>query len=195
MAIKAKIVVRENTITGDLVASANIVDLQEMSFDEFCEYLSQDSTVGSADVAAVMRQLEKKLPLILGMGTKVQISAEGMCVKPTVSGSLTQGQLKERLMARKESLVAAKDTAAADKVDVERKLMASDLKVEDLKAGISVQFSKKFNRSFSENVTFKRVQTGMEVEPPVEENTPSGGGEVQAPSTGGSSGGGEEVYE
>ena len=190
MAIKAKIVVRENTITGDLVASANIVDLQEMSFDEFCEYLSQDSTVGSADVAAVMRQLEKKLPLILGMGTKVQISAEGMCVKPTVSGSLTQGQLKERLMARKESLVAAKDTAAADKVDVERKLMASDLK-----AGISVQFSKKFNRSFSENVTFKRVQTGMEVEPPVEENTPSGGGEVQAPSTGGSSGGGEEVYE
>ena len=55
MAIKAKIIVRDNSITGEKVASARIVDLQEMDFDTFCTYLAQDSTVGAADVAAVMK--------------------------------------------------------------------------------------------------------------------------------------------
>ena len=32
MAIKVKIIVRDNTITGEKVASARIVDLQEMDF-------------------------------------------------------------------------------------------------------------------------------------------------------------------
>ena len=104
MAIKTKIAVRKDNIKNEPYASARIVDLQEMDFDAFCEYLAQDSTVGAADVAAVMKQLEKKLPLILGMGTKVQISAEGMVVKPTVSGSLTQAQLKAKLEARKATL-------------------------------------------------------------------------------------------
>ena len=137
MAIQTKIVVRKDTINKSTYASAMVVNLQEMDFDAFCEYLAQDSTVGAADVAAVMKQLEKKLPLILGMGTKVQITADGMVVKPTVSGSLTQSALKA-------------------------KLEAADLTVGDLTAGISIQFSKKFNTAFGQSATFKRVSDGKE---------------------------------
>ena len=153
MAIQTKIVVRKDTINKSTYASAMVVNLQEMDFDAFCEYLAQDSTVGAADVSAVMKQLEKKLPLILGMGTKVQISAEGMVVKPTVSGSLTQAQLKEKLEARR---------ANGEDVDVNRKLDAADLTVGDLTAGISIQFSKKFNAAFGQSATFKRVSDGKE---------------------------------
>ena len=77
MAIKTRIAVRVNNFTQEKVASAQIVDLQPMSFTEFCDYMAQDSTVGVADVMAVMTQLEKKLPLLLALGTKVQVSAEG----------------------------------------------------------------------------------------------------------------------
>ena len=153
MAIQTKIVVRKDTINKSIYASAMVVNLQEMDFDAFCEYLAQDSTVGAADVAAVMKQLEKKLPLILGMGTKVQITAEGMVVKPTVSGSLTQSALKAKLEARK---------ANGEEVDVNRKLEAADLTVGDLTAGISIQFSKKFNAAFGQSATFKRVSNGKE---------------------------------
>ena len=168
MAIKAKISVKKNTLTNALIASAQIVDLQEMDFDAFCEYIAQDSTVGAADVAAVMKQLEKKLPLILGMGTKVQISADGMVVKPTVSGSLTQAELKAKLEARK---------ANGEEVDVNRKLEAADLTVGDLTAGISIQFSKRFNTAFGQSATFKRVSDGKE-----EDTT---GDTPQAPDNGG----------
>lgn len=168
MAIKVKVLVRDNYITKEKVASAQIVDLQEMDFDAFCEYLAQDSTVGAADVAAVMKQLEKKLPLILGIGTKVQISAEGMVVKPTVSGSLTQAQLKAKLEDRK---------ANGEEVDVNRKLEAADLTVGDLTAGISIQFSKKFNTAFGQSATFKRVSEGKEED--------TAGDTPQAPDNGG----------
>ena len=153
MAIKVKVLVRDNYITKEKLASAQIVDLQEMDFDAFCEYLAQDSTVGAADVSAVMKQLEKTLPLILGMGTKVQISAEGKVVKPTASGSLTKAQLKAKLEARK---------ANGEDVDVDRKLEAADLTVGDITAGISIQFSKKFNTAFGQSATFKRVSDGKE---------------------------------
>lgn len=148
MAIKTRIAVRENHLTKEKVASANIVDLQPMSFTEFCDYMAQDSTVGVADVMAVMTQLEKKLPLLLALGTKVQVSAEGMIVRPTVSGSLTQSQLKAKLEARK---------AAGEDVDVNREITAADLTVKDLTAGVAIDFSKKFNAAFAQNGTFKRV--------------------------------------
>ena len=148
MAIKTRIAVRENHLTKEKVASANIVDLQPMSFTEFCDYMAQDSTVGVADVMAVMTQLEKKLPLLLALGTKVQVSAEGMVVRPTVSGSLTQSQLKAKLEARK---------AAGEDVDVNREITAADLTTKDLTAGVAIDFSKKFNAAFAQNGTFKRV--------------------------------------
>ena len=138
MAIKTRIAVRVNNFTQEKVASAQIVDLQPMSFPEFCDYMAQDSTVGAADVMAVMTQLEKKLPLLLALGTKVQVSAEGMTVRPTVSGSLTQSQLKAKL-------------------EVNREITAADLTTKDLTAGVAIDFSKKFNAAFSQNGTFKRV--------------------------------------
>ena len=152
MAIKVKVMVRDNHITKEKVASAMIVDLQSMDFAEFCDYLAQDSTVGPADVAAVMTQLEKKLPLLLSLGTKVQISQEGMAVTPTVSGSLTQAQLKASLEAKK----AAGDTS----VDVSRELVAADLRVDALTAGVNIDFSKKFKASFAQSAKLKRVNTG-----------------------------------
>lgn len=148
MAIKTRIAVRVNNFTQEKVASAQIVDLQQMSFTEFCDYMAQDSTVGVADVMAVMTQLEKKLPLLLALGTKVQVSAEGMIVRPTVSGSLTQSQLKAKLEARK---------AAGEDVDVNREITPADLTVKELTAGVAIDFSKKFNTAFAQNGTFKRV--------------------------------------
>ncbi len=172
MAIKVKVIVRENSITQEKLASAAIVDLQPMDFANFCDYLSQDSTVGAADVAAVMTQMEKKLPLLLGMGMKVQISQEGMTVKPTVSGSLTQAALKAKLQAKK---------ADGENVDVNRILSASDLLTSDLTAGVSIDFSKKFKTSFAQNATLKRVSTGT-AEPVDTDSTsqskPSTGGTV-----------------
>lgn len=148
MAIKTRIAVRVNHLTQEKLVSAQIVDLQPMSFTEFCDYMAQDSTVGVADVMAVMTQLEKKLPLLLALGTKVQVSAEGMIVRPTVSGSLTQSQLKAKLEARK---------AAGEDVDVNREITAADLTVKELTAGVAIDFSKKFNAAFAQNGTFKRV--------------------------------------
>lgn len=172
MAIKAKVIVRSNSITQEKVASAQIVDLQPMSFTEFCDYMAQDSTVGVADVMAVMTQLEKKLPLLLALGTKVQVSAEGMIVRPTVSGSLTQSQLKAKLEARK---------AAGEDVDVNREITAADLTVKDLTAGVAIDFSKKFNAAFSQNGTFKRVGDAVAADEPA---APGTGGSEQTPGGG-----------
>lgn len=171
MAIKVKVLVRDNFITKEKVASAQIVNLQQMDFAEFCDYLAQDSTVGAADVSAVMTQLEKKLPLLLSLGTRVQISQEGMTVRPTVSGSLTQAQLTQKLEARK---------AQGDDVDTARQLTAADLAVSDLTAGVSIDFSKKFKAAFAQNATIKRDQHA--------ETTSSSSSSSSAPSTDGGSG-------
>lgn len=40
MAIKAKVIVRDNHLTKEKIASAAIVDLQQMSFTEFCDYMA-----------------------------------------------------------------------------------------------------------------------------------------------------------
>lgn len=171
MAIKVKVQVRKNHLSNELVASANIVDLQQMEFNEFCDYLAQDSTVGAADVAAVMTQLEKKLPLLLSMGTKVQISQEGMSVRPTVSGSLTQSALTAKLTTR---------AAAGEDVDTTRALKAADLTVSDLTAGVSIDFSKKFKAAFAQSATLKRTQAAAETqsdETPVTPDTEDGGDE------------------
>lgn len=177
MAIKTRIAVRVNHLTQEKLVSAQIVDLQPMSFTEFCDYMAQDSTVGAADVMAVMTQLEKKLPLLLALGTKVQVSAEGMIVRPTVSGSLTQSQLKAKLEARK---------AAGEDVDVNREITAADLTTKDLTAGVAIDFSKKFNAAFAQNGTFKRVgEAAVATDAPASPGTPGGssGGSQNPPST------------
>lgn len=185
MAIKVKVLVRDNSITKEKVASAMVTDLQSMDFSEFCDYLAQDSTVGPADVSAVMTQLEKKLPLLLSLGTKVQISQEGMTVTPTVSGSLTQSQLKASLEARK----AAGDTA----VDADRELVAGDLRVDALTAGVSIDFSKKFKASFAQSAKLKRVTTAAEASADASDGTSADktGGTSTGKTEGGSSSSGD----
>lgn len=175
MAIKTRIAVRVNHLTQEKLVSAQIVDLQPMSFTEFCDYMAQDSTVGVADVMAVMTQLEKKLPLLLALGTKVQVSAEGMIVRPTVSGSLTQSQLKAKLEARK---------AAGEDVDVNREITAADLTVKDLTAGVAIDFSKKFNAAFAQNGTFKRVGEAVAADATTSPDASGGtsGGDQKPPS-------------
>ena len=181
MAVQVKITVRKNSLTGENIASANVVNLQSMDFPEFCDYLAQDSTVGAADVSAVMTQLEKKLPLLIGMGTKVQISQEGMVVKPTVSGSLTQSALKAKLQAKKD---------AGENVDVSRELKPSDLTVGDLTASVSIDFSRKFKSSFSQNATLKRANfaaTAEEADNSSSSDGQEGGSSSGTPSQGGGS--------
>ena len=170
--LQVQIQARENSITKQKVASARIVNLQEMSFDAFCDYLAQDSTVGAADVAAVMTQLAKKLPLLVALGTKVKVSPDGMTVKPTIKGSLTQAQLHDKLVARKAELTAAGDTEAAAKIDVNRELVAADLKTSDLTAGLDIDFGTKFVTAFGKNVELKRVSKSSAVE---ESETPDSG--------------------
>lgn len=152
MAIKVKITVKNNAITNEKVASAQIVDMQTMGFTDFCEYLADGCTIGEADVAAVMVQLEKKLPLLLSMGVKVQISQDGMMVKPTVSGSLSQSALKAKLQAKKD--------AGDEAVDVDREVTATDLTVSMLTAGVDISFSKRFKSAFALNATLERKQNG-----------------------------------
>lgn len=183
MSIKVKVSVRKNHLTGENIASAQVVNLQQMDFAEFCDYLAQDSTVGAADVAAVMTQLEKKLPLILGLGQKVQISQEGMTVRPTVTGSLTQTALKAKLTAKKE---------AGEDVDTERELKPSDLTVSDLTAGVAIDFSRKFNAAFAQKATFKRDQNAVTDDTTTtpsqgSQSSTTGGGSSSSQTTGGSS--------
>ena len=54
--------------------------------------------------------------------------------KVPVKGSITQSQLKAKLTQRKADYEAAGNTAAAEKIDVNRELMASDLATSDLTA-------------------------------------------------------------
>ena len=178
--IQVQILVQNNHLTNQKVASARIVNLQEMKFARFCEYLAQDSTVGEADVAAVMTQFAKKLPLLIAMGMKVYVSPDDMVVKPTIKGSLTQAQLTAKLTARKAELLAAGDTEAANAIDVNRLLKASDLKTSDLTAGLDIDFGSKFVASFGKAAELERVSKGT----PEPTSTPSNGG--------GNNGGGEE---
>ncbi len=53
--------------------------------------------------------------------------------------------------------LAAGDTVAADKIDVDRPLTTSDLSVSDLQASIVIDLPKKWNTRFQQSVQFKRV--------------------------------------
>lgn len=86
---------------------------------------------------------------------------------PTVSGSLTQSQLKAKLEARK---------AEGEDVDVNREITAADLTTKDLTAGVAIDFSKKFNAAFAQHGTFKRVgDAAATTDTPADPGTKPGG--------------------
>lgn len=144
-----------NHLIDEYVVIPRLVNQQALDFNALCEYLADGSTVTAADVAAVMKQIEMRLPLILGLNAKVVCSPEGLTFRPKVSGSITQSQLKEKLQAK----LAADPTLD---IDVNRELMLSDLSVSDLTASIAIELPKKWTERFQSKAEFKRIKTSSD---------------------------------
>lgn len=138
-------------MTNEDIIIPRLVNQQSLDFNALCEYLADGSTVTAADVAAVMKQIEMRLPLVLGLNAKVICSPEGLTFRPKVSGSITQGQLKAKLQAK----LAADPTLD---IDVNRALEVSDLSVSDLTASIDISLPKKWQERFQTKAEFKRVK-------------------------------------
>lgn len=188
-----------NALINEDIVVPRLVNQQSLDFNALCDYLADGSTVTAADVAAVMKQIEMRLPLILGLNAKVVCSPEGLTFRPKVSGSITQSQLKEKLQAK----LAADPTLD---IDVNRALQTSDLSVSDLTAEIAIELPKVWNERFQQKASFKRINKatlteGSDVESGTTESgnsettggtTPSGGENTggSTPSGGGTNTGG-----
>ena len=175
-----------NHLTDEDIVMPRLVNQQSLDFNTLCEYLADGSTVTAADVAAVMKQIEMRLPLVLGLNAKVVCSPEGLTFRPKVSGSITQSQLKAKLQAK----LAADPTLD---IDPNRALKISDLTVNDITAEIAIELPKKWTERFQSKAEFKRVSNKVsgeasddtEAEEPGSQSgsggeTPSGGGETPA---------------
>lgn len=163
MALNVQMILSENKLIGEKIVTPRLVNQQTLDYDTFCDYLAQGSTVTAADVSAVMKQLEKNIPLILGLNTKIIASPEGLVFRPTVKGSITQSQLKAKLAQRKQDYIDNGDLVAADKIDPERSLEVSDLATSDLQACIVIDLPKKWDTRFQQSVTYKRVSKATAV--------------------------------
>ena len=152
MALQVQFIKYLNQLINEEIVVPRLVNQQSLDFNALCEYLADGSTVTAADVAAVMKQIESRLPLVLGLNAKVMCSPEGLTFRPKVSGSITQSQLKAKLQAK----LAADPTAD---IDVNRALTISDLSVSDLTAEIAIELPKAWNERFQSKATFKRVKS------------------------------------
>ena len=170
MALNVQFYKLHNHLTNEDIIIPRLVNQQSLDFNALCEYLADGSTVTAADVAAVMKQIENRLPLVLGLNAKVVCSPEGLTFRPKVSGSITQSQLKAKLQAKLEA------DPTAD-IDVNRALATGDLSVSDLTAEIAIELPKVWNERFQSKATFKRV------------NKATGEGADSADETSGSDGG------
>ena len=139
-----------NKLTGQHMIVPRVVNQQTLDYDAFCEYLADGSTVTAADVQAVMKLIETRLPLILSLNSKVVCSPEGLTFRPKVSGSLTQAQLKTRL----ETKLANDPTL---EIDVNREIETSDLTIKDLEVSIAIEMPSKWDDRFASKAELKRV--------------------------------------
>ena len=156
MALNVQMIKYHNQMIDEEIVIPRLVNLQSMDFYQLCEYLADGSTVTPGDVSVVMRQIEMRLPLILGLNTKVVCSPEGLTFRPAVSGSITQSGLKAKLEAK-----LAEDPTAD--IDVNRILSVSDLAVSDLSVSIAIDLPTKWHERFQSKIEFKRiVKTGNE---------------------------------
>ena len=179
MALNVQFFKVHNHLTDEDIVVPRIVNQQSLDFNALCEYLADGSTVTAADVAAVMKQIETRLPLVLGLNAKVVCSPEGLTFRPKVSGSITQSQLKAKLQAK----LLADPTAD---IDVNRPLTTSDLSISDLTAEIAIELPKKWNDRFHTKATFKRINKVNAESSESTENTQNSGGSTETP------GGGDE---
>jgi len=150
MALNVQFQKLHNYLTNENIIVPRLVNQQLLDFNALCEYLADGSTVTAADVSAVMKQIETRLPLVLGLNAKVVCSPEGLTFRPKVSGSLTQSQLKARLEAK----LAADPTLD---IDVNREIQTSDLSVNDITASIAIEMPKKWDERFQSKAQFKRI--------------------------------------
>ena len=189
MALNVQMYKVHNMLTDEDIVIPRLVNQQSLDFNELCEYLADGSTVTAADVSAVMKQIEMRLPLVLGLNAKVVCSPEGLTFRPKVSGSITQSELKAKLEAKK---AAETDPEKAALIDVNRALALSDLSIGDLTASIAIEMPKKWDERFKSKATFKRItKTSAEAEEASEgtdttDDTDTTGGE----NTGGNTQGG-----
>ena len=185
MALNVQFIKYLNQLINEEMVVPRIVNQQSLDFNELCEYLADGSTVTPADVAAVMKQIEMRLPLVLGLNAKVVCSPEGLTFRPKVSGSITQSQLKAKLEAK----LAADPTAD---IDVNRALTLSDLTTGDLTAEIAIDLPKKWNERFQTKATFKRISKDGQESSSEGSGVDTGGGQQTGDQqTGGGTGTGE----
>ena len=181
MALNVQFIKYTNQMINEDIVVPRLVNQQVLDFNALCEYLADGSTVTAADVAAVMKQIEMRLPLILGLNAKVVCSPEGLTFRPKVSGSITQKQLKAKLEAK----LAADPTL---EIDVNRALTTSDLSINDLTAEIGIELPKKWTERFQTKAEFKRVtKATAEVAESTNDNQGSNSG-----NTGNTTGGGDD---
>ena len=166
---------------------ARLVNQQTLDFNSFCEYLADGATVTSADCAAVLKQIETRLPFVLAFNSKVICSPEGLCFRPSISGSITQSQLKKKLQER----LLADPTLD---VDVNRELQTSDLTIDDIQASIAIDLPKVWHDRFKAKANFKREKVdsndSTEDSGHTDGTDSSGSGTNQGTNNGGDNGGG-----
>ena len=184
MALNVQMIKYHNQMIDEDIVVPRLVNQQSMSFNELCDYLADGSTVTAADVAAVMKQIESRLPLVLGLNAKVVCSPEGLTFRPTVSGSITQSELKQKLEVRKADET---DPQKAEKIDVNRALTLSDLTVSDLTASIAIDLPKAWNDRFHSKASFKRIDNSDKEKTSIADN--SGDENGDSGSTGNTGGG------
>lgn len=184
MALNVQFYKVHNHLTDEDIVIPRIVNQQSLDFNELCEYLADGSTVTAADVSAVMKQIEMRLPLVLGLNAKVVCSPEGLTFRPKVSGSITQSELKAKLEAKK---AAETDPEKAALIDVNRAIQLSDLSISDLTASIAIEMPKKWDERFKSKATFKRVSKEV-----AEDSEASDDSENNGSSTGSETGGGTD---
>ena len=173
--ISTQFIKSKNAMIDEDIVTARIVNMQSMEFDEWCEHLADGSTVTAADVSAVMKQIEKRLPTILGFNTKVICSPEGLTFRPKVSGSITQSELKAKLVARK---AAETDPEKAAAIDVDRALTTSDLTISDCTVSIVVDLPKSWSTAFMQKAKLKRVTKTLTDTAESTEDSGEGGSET-----------------
>ena len=178
-----------NKILNEKIVVPRLVHTQNVDFADWCARLSNGSTVMAADVAAVMQQLETKVIDILTLNAKCICSPSGMILRPKVSGSLSQSQLKARLEARK---AAETDPQKAAKIDVNREIETSDLSIKDCTLSIEVTLPKGLNAIFEQRAGMERVVKASEVVTENSGDSDTNQGTNTGENTGGNTGGGSD---
>ena len=159
MALSVQFIKVFNRLIEQYIVSPRLVNQQVLEYNKLCDYLADGSTVTATDVSAVMKQMEKKLPFLLGLNVRAICSPEGLTFRPAISGSITQAQLKKKLEARK---AAETDPEKAAAIDVDRELKVSDLTTNDITASIVIDLPKKWLDRFHAEAEFKRIAKDSE---------------------------------